>query len=72
MDHQGRADRFLITRTIMGISRYQQWKERLSLEEAGSWFWDGVADLLMLHCLRWLGQSGSHGGPSNAKTATVR
>ena len=45
-------------RTIMAITRYQQWKDgQNSIEEAGTCLWDGkmMIHFLMKHHLRWFG-----------------
>ena len=44
-------------RTIMGVSKYQQWMERISsrLLAAAVGIEETMADILMKHCLRWLG-----------------
>ena len=47
-------------RTIFGVSRYQQWRERITtnnLSEAFGMQWL-IVDFIMERCLRWLGHLG--------------
>ena len=47
-------------RTILGVSRYQQWRERITannFSEAFGMRWS-IADFIMERCLRWLGHLG--------------
>ena len=44
-------------RTIMGVSKYQQWREHISSRRLAAAFGmeEGMADILKKHRLRWLG-----------------
>ena len=47
-------------RTILGVTRYQQWKERITSKRLAASFGmeEPIEDSLMLHRLRWLGHLG--------------
>ena len=47
-------------RMILGVTRYQQWKERITFKQlaSASGMEETIEDTLMLHGLRWLGHLG--------------
>ena len=47
-------------RTILGVTRFQQWKDRITSQQLASTFGmeEPIEDILMQHRLRWLGHLG--------------
>ena len=46
-------------RTILGVSKHQQWRDRITSKQLASPFgMEPIEDLLMVHRLRWLGHLG--------------